>query len=249
MDNRRHFIKQALTVSAGASLLPGLASAAALNENHHKIKLPDNAVVVFQGDSITDAGRDKTITGYNNSAQLAGGYVGMVASQLLFNNPTKKIKTYNMGVGGNKVFQLADRWDKDCLDLKPDVLSILVGVNDFWHTLTLNYKGNIDTYRNDYMKLLQRTKDKLPDVQLIIGEPFAVTGIKAVDDKWYPAFNEYRAVAREVAGSFNAVFIPYQELFDTAEQAMPGSYWLKDGVHPTLAGTQIMANTLLSVFK
>jgi lysophospholipase L1-like esterase len=248
MANRRNFIKQAVTISAGASLLPGLASAASYG-NHHKIKLPDNAVIVFQGDSITDAGRDKTITEYNNPAQLAGGYVGLVAAQLLFNHPANKIKAYNMGVGGNKVFQLADRWDKDCLDLKPDVLSILVGVNDFWHTLSFNYKGNIDTYRNDYMKLLQRTKDKLPDVQLIMGEPFAVAGIKAVDDKWYPAFNEYRAAAREIADHFNAIFIPYQQLFDTAQQAMPGNYWLKDGVHPTLAGTQIMANALLTVFK
>ena len=84
---------------------------------------------------------------------------------------------------------------------------------------------------------------------MIIGEPFAVTGIKAVDEKWYPAFNDYRAAAREIAQSFGAVFIPYQAVFDKAQQTAPGVYWTHDGVHPTLAGARLMAHAWLEAVK
>ncbi len=125
----------------------------------------------------------------------------------------------------------------------------MIGVNDFWHTLTNGYTGTIETYRTDYRKLLDRTKQALPDVKLIIGEPFAVNGIKAVTDQWYPKFNEYRQAAREIADSYNAVFIPYQSVFDEAQKTAPGSYWTADGVHPTLAGANLMAEAWLKMVK
>jgi lysophospholipase L1-like esterase len=152
---------------------------------------------------------------------------------------------YNKGISGNKVYQLADRWDADCLALKPTVLSILVGVNDFWHTLVNGYKGTIKTYQDDYRALLDRTRKSLPDVKLIIGEPYALIGVKSVDASWYPAFNDYRHAAREIAESYGAIFIPYQEIYDKALHAAPGSYWTADGVHPSLAGAELMAQAWL----
>jgi lysophospholipase L1-like esterase len=107
----------------------------------------------------------------------------------------------------------------------------------------------VETYRQDYDKLLDRTKQQLPGVQLIIGEPFAVTGVKAVNDKWFPAFNEYRAVARELADKYQAAFIPYQAIFDKAQKSAPGAYWTKDGVHPSVAGAQLMAEAWLQCVK
>src|SRR3546814_12671766 len=98
--------------------------------------------------------------------------------------------------------------------LKPDVLSILIGVNDYWHKHNGNYDGTVNVYRNDYRALLDRTLEKLPDVQLVICEPFAVKGVKAVDESWYPEFDGYRAAAREIAAEFKAAFIPYQSVFD-----------------------------------
>jgi len=83
---------------------------------------------------------------------------------------------------------MADRWDADTIAINPNVLSIHIGVNDFWHTLTNGYKGTIDTYITDYKKLLDRTKQALPNVKLIFCEPYAVLGVKAVDEKWYPTF-------------------------------------------------------------
>ena len=120
---------------------------------------------------------------------------------LLLDRPKEGLKIYNRGVSGNKVFQLAERWDADCLDLKPNVLSILIGVNDFWHTIDprQNYKGTVEVYEKDYIALLKRTLKALPKVRLIIGEPFTVRngGTRwAVDDKWFPEFDQYRAARR-----------------------------------------------------
>jgi lysophospholipase L1-like esterase len=180
---------------------------------------------------------------------MGSGYAMIAASGLLFQYADKNLKIYNRGISGNKVYQLADRWEKDCLDIKPNVLSILIGVNDFWHKLLGRYNGTIQTYREDYKALLDRTKQKLPDVKLIIGEPYAVTGVKAVDEKWFPDFNEYRAAAKEIAESFDAVFIPYQSVFDKAQKIAPGSYWTIDGVHPSLAGAHLMAHAWMEAVK
>lgn len=249
MTDRRSFIKNTAAIAAGASLIPLTSTVAEASSKHKKIKLADNAVVLFQGDSITDAGRDKANMDFNSLPAFGNGYVSMIAAQLLFDNPSKNLKIYNRGISGNKVFQLADRWDKDCIDLKPNVLSIMVGVNDFWHTLTNGYKGTIQTYKDDYVKLLQRTKDAFPDLQLIIAQPYAVKGVKAVDEKWYPAFNDYQQAAQDIASKFDAIYIPLQQVFDKAQQAMPGKYWTADGVHPSLAGAKIMSAAWLEVFK
>lgn len=248
-SNRRNFLRNVSLGSLAAISIPGIVSAAISAEKAKKVTLKKEAVVLFQGDSITDAGRKRDSDQPNTGATLGGGYALMAASGLLLRNADKNLKIYNKGISGNKVFQLAERWDIDCLAIKPDVLSILVGVNDFWHTLNGNYKGTVQTYREDYDKLLARTKEQLPDVQLIIGEPFAVAGVKAVDEKWYPAFDEYRAAARALADKYQAIFIPYQAVFDKAQKSAAGAYWTGDGVHPSVAGAQLMAEAWLQCVK
>ncbi|MVT11286.1 SGNH/GDSL hydrolase family protein [Chitinophaga tropicalis] len=250
ISNRRNFIRNVSLGSLAALSLPEVVAAATVNETRvKKITLKKDAVVLFQGDSITDAGRKKDKSDANDSGALGNGYAYLTAAALLKQFPDRNLKIYNKGISGNKVYQLAERWDAECLDIKPDVLSILIGVNDFWHTLTGNYKGTIKTYRDDFTALLDRTKQKLPELQLIIGEPFAVKGIKAVDDKWYPAFNDYRAAAHEIATKYDAAFIPYQTVFDKAQQSAPGVYWTGDGVHPSLAGASLMSSAWLETIK
>jgi len=248
-NSRRNFLKTATLGSLMATSIPQIVSAAYKPAASKKIILTNEDVILFQGDSITDAHRKKDDANANSPAALGTSYPFLATAGMLFRFSGKSLKCYNRGVSGNKVYQLADRWQADCLDLKPTVLSILVGVNDFWHTLVNGYKGTIKTYRDDYKALLDRTKQTLPDVKLIIGEPYAVSGVKSVDDKWYPAFNDYRAAAREIADSFGAVFIPYQEIYDKAQKSAPGSYWTIDGVHPSLAGAKLMAEAWLQTVK
>jgi lysophospholipase L1-like esterase len=245
-SSRRNFLRNTSLGGIAALTIPQLVSTAFAEEKiKKKVRINKDDVILFQGDSITDAGRKHDSTDVNNVTALGNGYAMIAASALLFKEADKNLKIYNKGISGHKVYQLAERWEKDTLNLNPNVLSILVGVNDFWHTLTNKYTGTIKTYNDDFKALLDRTKQKLPNVKLIIGEPFAVTGIKAVDEKWYPAFDEYRKAAREIAYSYDAVFIPYQSIFEKAQKSAPGVYWTGDGVHPTLAGAHLMAHAWL----
>lgn len=248
MTNRRDFLKKAAIGSAMLSI-PGIAASAASIPQASKVSLQKDDIILFQGDSITDAGRKRDTNTPNTSPMMGSGYVIQAAGELLFKYAEKNLIIYNKGISGNKVYQLAERWQADCIDLKPTVLSILIGVNDFWHTKTGKYTGTVKTYEDDYRALLQRTKTALPGVKLIIGEPFAVKGIKAVDDSWYPDFDQYREAAKKLANEFDAVFIPYQKVFDEAQKRAPGVYWTHDGVHASLAGAQLMAHAWLQAVK
>jgi lysophospholipase L1-like esterase len=248
---RRDFLQSitTATISAtGATFLPS----AVLNESWETktdefAVIPDQGTVLFQGDSITDGGRNKEESGPNKG--LGYGYAFMATAYLRNALAARNVNCYNRGISGNKVFQLADRWDKDCLQLKPDLLSILIGVNDFWHTLSSGYDGTVEIYEKDFTDLLNRTKEQLPDVQLVIGEPFAVREGAAINDDWFPAFTEYQAVAKKLAREFDAAFIPYQSVFDEAGKKASPTYWTGDGVHPTLAGSHLMAEAWLETVK
>ena len=245
-NGRRKFLQQASAAGALTLGLSQIVSGVYGATKSPKIVLREKDVVVFQGDSITDAGRNREELGPNKPRGFGSGYMLLAASKLLRNHAAKSLQVYNRGISGNKVYQLAERWDADCLELKPTVLSILIGVNDFWHMLDGKYNGTIDTYRNDLKALLQRTTERLPGVRLIIGEPFAIVDVKAVDEKWFPRFYEYQKAAREIASQFGAVFIPYQSVFDKASKVAPPSYWTSDGVHTTLAGSELMAEAWLA---
>lgn len=202
-------------------------------------------MVLFQGDSITDVGRDRSTEGEPNSyAGLGAGYARLVAAALLVDRPADELKFYNRGVGGNKVHQLAERWDADCLALKPNVMSILIGVNDFWHKRLQGYDGTVEKYDADLRALLDRTKAALPEVRLVICEPF-VLQVGAVDDTWFPEFDGYREAARKVAADFDAAFVPFQSMFDAAIKFAPPEAWAADGVHPTSDGAALMAHAWL----
>ena len=249
LDSRRSFIKKAAFGTMAAVSIPQILSAAMPKDKIKEVKLAKDQVILFQGDSITDSGRNKEDQGFNTARNLGSGYPLLAGAALLNKYEALNLKIYNKGISGNKVYQLAERWDKDCLDLKPDVLSILIGVNDIWHKLNGTYNGTPEIYRTDYIALLERTKNALPNVKLIICEPFAVKGVKAVDDKWYPEFYEYQKAAREIANKFRATFIPYQSVYDEAQKRAPGDYWTGDGVHPTLAGAQLMAKAWMKAFE
>jgi lysophospholipase L1-like esterase len=249
--SRRRFLGNAMTTAAGLAGASAFGSAGCSEPMRQTAGRKSGGfisrgdVVLFQGDSITDAGRDRRREGNANDARASGtGYALFITSQLLAQRAAAGLKIYNRGVSGNKVFQLAERWDKDCLALKPNVLSILIGVNDIWHTLNGSYNGTVEIYEKDYRALIERTQRALPGVGLAICEPFVLrTG--AVNDQWFPEFDRYRAAPRRVATDSHAVFVPFQAMFNKAVQAAPPGYWAADGVHPTIAGAGLMARTWL----
>ena len=238
--NRRNFLKKS-TLAAGLPLI-GSAPQVSNKEATLYTKIKKGDTILFQGDSITDSAREKEREMPNDPNSLGKGYAFLAAAHLLKTLPQHHLKIYNRGISGNKVYQLADRWDKDALDLKPDWISILIGVNDYWHMLDGNYDGTLEMYENDYRKLLQRTKDTLPNVKIIICEPFVIPGTTAVDESWVEPFEKYQTAAKKLALEFNAFWIPFQEVYEEALINAPASYWIPDGVHPSISGSQLMAD-------
>ena len=245
--SRRNFFKRAGIGAAAVAGMPLLTQACVPSNETSKIHdyFAEGDVVLLQGDSITDAGRSRDNEFPNNPWSFGVGYANHIASWLLESMPEKNLSIYNRGISGNKVYQLADRWDKDCLDLKPNVLSILIGVNDYWHFRTGNYDGTPEIYENDFRKLLTRTMDALPDMKLIICQPFVLTGTRAVDESWLKPFAPYQIIAERISDEFGATWVPFQEAFYHAATLADSTYWTEDGVHPSMAGTQLMANTWL----
>lgn len=247
--NRRIFIKNTAAQLSGLAAIPVIISASvpdAEKRNKNLIKaLKTNDVVLFQGDSITDAGRDKKILAENKIYAFGSGYALIAASELMRKYPGKNLKLFNRGISGHKVYQLIDRWKEDCIDLKPSLLSILIGVNDFAHRLNNRFDGTVERYENEYRELLNTTLSELPNVKLVICEPFAVKGGSSINEKWFPDFIEYQKVAKKIALEFNAVFIPFQKMFDEALKFAPASYWAPDGVHPSMPGASLMAQAWL----
>lgn len=232
--SRRTLLQGAASVSALSALsLAGLApSARAQTQPAHGLR--KGAVLLFQGDSITDAGRKKDVPEANQSDALGKGYPALIAGELIADHPELDLKVYNRGISGNKIPDLAERWQADTIDLKPDLLSILVGINDLWHTVAFGskYKGTVDDYEKGYRTLIERTQKDLPDTRIVICEPFTLRDWKA--------FDPYRAVAKKLADELRLTFVPFQAMFDQAAKAAPGKFWLWDGVHPTLPGYALM---------
>ncbi len=241
---RREFLQ----LSTTATLLPILPQTLT-TESEPSPQDRDRTVILFQGDSITDAGRSKDSQLPDKAVGLGHGYAFLAAAQLHERYPSLHPTVFNRGISGHKVFQLADRWDVDALELEPDVISILIGVNDHWHSLN-DYPGTPETYRRDYDALLERTVNARPDTPLIICEPFVLLEGTAIQrEKWVPVFDEYRAASRELAKKYDAEFVPFQSIFDKALNRAPTSYWAPDGVHPSLAGAQLMADHWMKAFK
>lgn len=247
--SRRNFLIKSSVGAAALTSIPSIVSASISAPANKKSILSKGDVVLFQGDSITDAGRDKKKELANNSRSFGAGYAFLAASSMLNSLSEKDLTIYNRGISGNKVFQLADRWEKDCLELNPNVLSILIGVNDYWHKRNGKYDGTIEVYENDYRALIKRTQKALPNVQLVLCEPYYVLETKAVDETWVKPMKEYQAAAKRISDEFETIWVPFQKVFDEAIKHAPGKYWTADGVHPSMAGAQLMAEAWLKAVK
>lgn len=208
------------------------------------MNITPNSTLLFQGDSITDANRSRENTVANSPSALGSGYVNLITAKLLRSQPAAGLQILNRGISGHRIVDLYARWKVDALNLQPDLLSILIGVNDTWHGFMYNNGVEVERFATIYRMLLEWTKQQLPHVQLVICEPF-VLPCGVVTDDWMSDMAARQRVVRELAVDFQAIFVPFQTAFNTAMQDAPAAYWAQDGVHPTPAGHQLMAEQWL----
>ncbi|WP_163707574.1 SGNH/GDSL hydrolase family protein [Mangrovibacterium lignilyticum] len=237
-SSRRDFIKLA-TVAGVATA--GLATACTTNTKPVEKPEKEKLTFLFQGDSITDGNRGRTD---DPNHILGHGYCFAVSSRIGADFPEAGFHFINRGISGNTVSNLAERWQADTLDLKPDVLSLLVGINDV-NALVEESDTAIDAaaFEASYRQLLTSCREQNPRLLIVLGLPFffAAGWRKEQYATWNPLTLEHAEIVKRIAADFDAVLIDYPKIFEEAQQRAPIDYWIWDGVHPTVFGHELMA--------
>ena len=203
--------------------------------------------ILFQGDSITDTGRN---TERGSLLNIGQGYAMICASTLAAKYPNQ-FSFINRGISGNRIVDVYSRIKADCWNLTPDVLSILIGVNDVWHEIGGQNGVDADRFYRVYKMLVEDTKKALPDVRMILMEPF-VLNCGATADNWdyFKTETALRAEAvKTIASECGQIFLPLQKMLDDACTLAPAEYWVGDGVHPTVAGHKLIADAWMRTFE
>lgn len=199
-----------------------------------------NSVVLFQGDSITDCGRN-----YDDENNLGFGYAMMAAALFNARYPELNVRFLNKGISGNRVVNLKERWQKDCLDIKPNVVSILIGVNDCWRKFDNNDETTVEEYKNNYRHILTEIRETL-GAEIVIIEPFLLPVTEEQKNLWRADLDPKIQVAREVAREFNATYVPMDGVFASMCIKQKPDFWAGDGVHPSGAGHALIAEAWLN---
>ena len=205
--------------------------------------------ILLYGDSITDAGRNKEVRATNVPWAYGYGYPTFIAGELYSEDPTK-YTVINRGISGNRIVDLYSRIKVDVWNENPDVLSILIGINDIWHEI--NYKNGVELERFDkiYRMLIEDTKKVLPNVKIMLIEPFVLQGTATSEklDRFNEVYNYSEAIKR-IAEDYGCIFVPTQNKLTEAAEKYGAEHILYDGVHPMLAGAKIIATEWLKAFK
>jgi lysophospholipase L1-like esterase len=241
-DNRRNFLKKMSVAGIATLAVPEILSAAVNKPD----ELPDGVskTFLFQGDSITDGGRS-----YNKDWNhvFGQGYAYLLTSRLNFDYPARDYNFFNRGISGNTVNDLAARWQKDTIEIKPDLLSILVGINDVFAVIVKGEKVTAADFERSYNALLDQTVKSLPGVELVICEPFIlpVGMVKEKEAEWTSEVQKRQVIVRQLAQKYNAVYVPLQDAFTKALEKAPANHWIWDGIHPMPAGHELIARQWL----
>ncbi len=215
--------------------------------------------VLFIGDSVTDgawgnsAGSAKAPSQRNHWDKnhiFGHSYMMLCAAHFMSEYPEQGLEFMNRGISGDDLTRLEERWGKDVIALKPDVLSILIGTNDVHYHLANGAAAfDFDGWEQRYRRLLSRLRDTNPEVKIVLGTPFVakVGKVGAASDYSLrdSLIHRVTATCSRIARDFHAIVVDYDSLFATLRNEhplVPMSHWVWDGIHPTAAGHQLMAN-------
>ncbi len=195
--------------------------------------------ILFQGDSVTDANRNR-----EDPQDLGIGYAKMASELLKAQYPDTEFEFFNRGIGGNRAADLLNRWDEDAISLKPDVISILVGINDTWHTVNKNASHEI--FEESYRKLLERIK-KETSAKIIMLEQFTIYHQNS--EQYHPDVDIKIQITRKLAREFADAYVPVDGLLAKASVGADMEKLTGDGVHPKEAGHRVIAKAYVEAFK
>ncbi|WCT11306.1 SGNH/GDSL hydrolase family protein [Mucilaginibacter jinjuensis] len=236
-SSRRTFIKTSTLASLSLGLVTD-ALAGSTNPTPDKNSL----VFLFQGDSITDGNRGRDQNDLNHT--MGHGYASNIAARIGADFAHNDFHFYNRGISGNTVANLKARWQTDALDIKPDVLSILVGVNDTNAYIRDIAPGDpLTQFETDYRSILTQSRQQNPDLLIVLGLPFVYPGSRTNEhfDLWKNSVNQRKEIVLKLAAEFNAVVVDYPVMFDKVIKDTSVNYWIWDGVHPTVPAHELMA--------
>lgn len=201
--------------------------------------------ILFQGDSITDAGRSR-----EDDLNMGYGYPTLISSELGLDYTNQYIML-NRGVSGDRIIDLYARIKTDLIHLKPDIISILIGVNDIGREIYEHNGMDADKSFRIYSMLIQEIKEALPDAKIMLLEPFLLRGTATKNcwEEFQSGVLEIAKAVKEVAKKYDLPFIALQNKFDEAVKLASNDYWLRDGIHPTPAGHEIIKREWIRAFK
>ncbi len=203
--------------------------------------------ILFQGDSITDTGRSR-----EDHDWLGRGYVTMIGGRVMFETAPGEVRIFNRGISGNRTCDLLTRWQADCIDLQPTILSLYIGVNNTWRRYDSDDPTSADVFASELDQLLASAFSQTPAVpeRSILIEPFVLGTEENSKAHWIEEdLAAKQAIVREAAQHFGTLFLPLQSLFDAALASAPASFWAPDGVHPSTAGHGLIAQNWLDIMS
>lgn len=197
-----------------------------------------NDIILFQGDSITDALRDRETDGY-----MGRGYPMMIRAWYSCNFPEKNVRFMNRGLSGNRARDLQERLKKDFIDLKPSWISILIGINDCWQRYEANDPTPEEEFEDRYRDLLTKLKQDTA-ARIVLCEPFLLP-VTPDKTQWREDLNPKINVVRKIAKEFDTLLVPLDSVFANAAKRFSMDFWSEDGIHPTAAGHALIAREWL----
>ena len=221
--------------------------------------------ILFQGDSITDCGRireesDSALTQFykklHKSTALGNGYPAKITAQLQKEFPGS-YRYINRGVSGDTILNIYARIVRDIINIKPDYMSLLIGVNDVWRGIDNDYGTGKERFEKVYDIVLSELREELPDMKIMIMEPFLLEGTASVStperpdryDIFKKGVDEAAETARKIAEKYDCKFIEIQKHLDEVAKVKGSSYLSADGVHPSDAGHELIKNEWLKAFN
>jgi lysophospholipase L1-like esterase len=244
MLNRRTFLKDgavaACSAAIGSTARTHAEPSAVSGYNYRLPVFAKGSRLLFQGDSITDMkwGRNQK----DRNHYLGHSYVYLIAARLGVDMPEAELDIYNRGMSGHKVADLRKRWQKDAIDMKPDLLSILIGVNDVGRNLA---GVDIEAWEADYRALLDASRQANPELRLVLLDPFVLaSGRLSTGDafrQWRDQVERLIPIVGRLARDYNAVHVETQAVFDAAARKVSPEHWIWDGVHPLPQGHELIA--------